>query len=264
MKNSAPTRSSSRTTGDILMIPGRAPTTTATTPEFGSRITCPRCLVATLEARWTAASIATDRSLVRRNARHWGDQRRLSVFLRAPRGPRGEQGSVDSLSESPNLSQHGVDQRLRELMGFKPQVEKLGVLGVVVVIFHLDAGVRKVVDPNIHSHLRCRLLYQAGELGHGELLRKLIEHPELAPFRRVQEGKLDAPQGVDDVEEASGLVPTSVECQRMVRHGLDAKPIEGRAEDIIVMEAGSEAVVEPGLLGLHSVDDALVQVGGPQ
>ena len=81
---------------------------------------------------------------------------------------------------------------------------------------------------------------------------------------RVRDGELDALERVADVEEAAGLAALAVDGQRVADDGLDAEAVEHRAEHLVVVEAGEEALVPLGLLGLDAVDDALVQVGGAQ
>ena len=50
----------------------------------------------------------------------------------------------------------------------------------------------------------------------------------------------------------------------MADHRLHAEAVEDSPEDLVVVEAGDEALVERGLLGLDAVDDPLVEVGGAQ
>ena len=76
--------------------------------------------------------------------------------------------------------------------------------------------------------------------------------------------QLDAGEGVADVEEAAGLAAGAVDGQRVADHRLQAEAVEHGAEDLVVVEAGDQALVAGGLLGLDPVDDALVEVGGAQ
>ena len=81
---------------------------------------------------------------------------------------------------------------------------------------------------------------------------------------RVGDRQLDAGEGVADVEEAAGLVAGAVDGQRVADHRLQAEAVEHGAEDLVVVEAGDQALVAGGLLGLDPVDDALVEVGRAQ
>ena len=76
--------------------------------------------------------------------------------------------------------------------------------------------------------------------------------------------QLDAGERVADVEEAAGLVAGAVDGQRVADHRLQAEAVEHGAEDLVVVEAGDQALVAGGLLGLDPVDDALVEVGRAQ
>ena len=69
---------------------------------------------------------------------------------------------------------------------------------------------------------------------------------------------------VADVEEAAGLAAAAVDGQRVADHRLQAEAVEHGAEDLVVVEAGDQALVAGGLLGLDPVDDALVEVGRAQ
>ena len=76
--------------------------------------------------------------------------------------------------------------------------------------------------------------------------------------------QLDALERVADVEEAAGLPALAVDRQRVADHRLHAEAVERRAEDLVVVEARAQALVEVGLVGRDAVDDALVEVGRPQ
>ena len=76
--------------------------------------------------------------------------------------------------------------------------------------------------------------------------------------------QLDALQRVADVEEAAGLAALAVDGQRVADHRLHAEAVEHGAEGLVVVEAGDQALVAGGLVGLDPVDDALVEVGRAQ
>ena len=80
----------------------------------------------------------------------------------------------------------------------------------------------------------------------------------------VGDGQFDAGEGVADVEEAAGLGAGAVDGQRVADHRLQAEAVEHGAEDLVVVEAGDQALVAGGLVGLDPVDDALVEVGRAQ
>ena len=145
-------------------------------------------------------------------------------------------------------------------MGHQAQVEQLGVGRPVVVLLLLDPGIDGVLDHGLAGELGGHHL---GHLEHREGLGELVEDPELTAVGRVFQGQLHAGQGVQDVEHAPGLASGSVHGQRVTGDGLDAEPVEDRSEHPVVVEPGGQVGVEGGLLGLVPVDDALVEVGGP-
>src|SRR2546430_15668187 len=59
-----------------------------------------------------------------------------------------------------------------------------------------------------------------------------------------------------------GLPAPAVHGQGMADHGLEAEPVEGRPEHLVVVKSSSEAGIESGLVGVDSVHHALVEVGG--
>ena len=132
---------------------------------------------------------------------------------------------------------------------------------VVVVVVDLDARVLDVVDLDLAGEVvgdRLGDLVDRHRLGH------LVEDAELAAVGRVLAGQPDALDGVDDVDQAAGLGSVAVDGERVAEHGLDDHPVEHGAEHAVVVEAGGQAVVELGLLGIGAVDDALVEVGRAQ
>ena len=60
------------------------------------------------------------------------------------------------------------------------------------------------------------------------------------------------------------VCPPAVDRERLADHRLNAEAIEHRAEHLVVVEAGDQALVEGRLLRLDPVDDALVEVGCAQ
>ena len=84
------------------------------------------------------------------------------------------------------------------------------------------------------------------------------------PSAGLLDRQLDAVEGVADVEEAAGLAAAAVDGERVADHRLQAEAVEDGAEGLVVVEAGDQALVGGGLVGLDPVDDALVEVGRPQ
>src|SRR5215213_6426809 len=185
-------------------------------------------------------------------------------FRRVPAGLR-----IDGrLDHAAFVALDRVDDRLDQLLAeegrLQAEVEQLGVDRVVVVLFLLDPRVLVVLDLDAVAEVLAGLLDQPGQLEDRELLGELVEDAELARLGRVQRRQFDAGEGVANVEEAAGLAAGSVDGQRVADYGLDAEAVEHGAEQLVVVEAGDEALVAGGLLRLDAVDDALVEVGRAQ
>ena len=77
-------------------------------------------------------------------------------------------------------------------------------------------------------------------------------------------GERDALERVHDVQEPAGLAALAVHRERVADHRLHREAVQRRAEELVVVEAGDEALVEPRLRRLDPVDDALVEIGRAQ
>ena len=184
--------------------------------------------------------------------------------VRHPAHVLDERRRIDPIAMVGDLHQHRVDQLLVQQPRLKPEVEQLGVLGVVVVLFHFLARVRPVLDGDVPAEVLAGLLHPLGQLEHAELLGELVVDAQLAGVGRVGGGQRDALDRVADVEVAACLAALAVDRQRIADDGLDAEPVEGGPEDLVVVEAGRKPGVERRLVGLEAVDDALVEVGRPE
>ena len=143
-------------------------------------------------------------------------------------------------------------------MRCQAELHEAAVHDVVVVRLGFDARVLDVLDAGL-TGIRGR--DDLCDLGHGEALGHLVEHPELARVSGLLGGQAQAFNGVADVDDASGLPAPAVDRQRLAEHRLHDEAVQNGPEDRVVVEAGGEAVVESGLGGLLPVDDALVQIG---
>src|SRR3954452_22229599 len=185
-------------------------------------------------------------------------------FRRVPAGLRLDRGLDHAAFVALDRVDDRLDQLLPEQRRLEAEVEQLGVDRVVVVLFLLDPRVLVVLNLDAVAEVLAGLLDELRQSEHGELLGELVEDAELTVAGRVQRRQFDAGEGVADVEEAAGLMAGAVDGQRVADHRLDAEAGEDGAEEIVVVEAGDEAVVAGGLLGLDAVDDALVEVGRAQ
>jgi UDP-sulfoquinovose synthase len=172
-----------------------------------------------------------------------------------------------SVSELAELVKHAgaepgleVENQSIENPRVEAEVEQRGVTRVVVVLFLLDPRVVDVLDLDRVAEVLGGMLDQVGEVDDRELLGELVEDPELAALGGVLDRQLDAVDRVADVEEAARLAAAPVDGERVADHRLQAEAVEHRAEDLVVVEAGDQALVGGGLVGLDPVDDALVEV----
>src|SRR5579864_5468004 len=129
--------------------------------------------------------------------------------------------------------------------------------GVVIVFFQFNPRILDMADLYFETKLPRLLGNQFSELANCEGLRKLVENPKFSPLRGVQNGKLDAPESVSDVQKSPILPTGSVNRERNTRDGLDAKAIQRRAEDFIIVETSGQALIHPSLICFDPVHHPL-------
>ena len=149
-------------------------------------------------------------------------------------------------------------------MRLQAEVQQPRVLGVVVVLFLLDAGVIDMLHYGGDAAFQRGFANPFRQLEHGELLRELVEDAELTAFRRVHRREFHAGERIADIEEAARLAAPAVDRQRPAQRGLDAEPIERRPPNAVVVEAGSQPFIQRRFRRVDAVHNALVQVGGAQ
>jgi hypothetical protein len=102
---------------------------------------------------------------------------------------------------------------------------------------------------------------QIRKIDQSERLRHLIEDADaLAFLRRIDDRKLDAADGVPDIDEGASLVTAAVHGQRVIDRRFDQETIENSAEVAIIIEAIDQPFVAFRLIDLRAPDDALVKV----
>ena len=92
----------------------------------------------------------------------------------------------------------------------------------------------------------------------------MIEHSILPKLGRIHNRQFDATECVPNIQEAALLTASSIYADGNPSDGLHTESIERSAEDLIIMEAGFEALIQDGLIRFESIHDALVQVRGCQ
>src|SRR5215204_5053592 len=182
----------------------------------------------------------------------------------APVDGRHDNLRVDAVAVLERDVQERVKQAVAQEVWFEAEVEEARVLGVVVMVVLLDARVLDVLHRRLDAELVRGVNNKLGELPDRELLRELVENPHLAALGGVFHGELDASHRVADVEVAPRLGTVAVDRERVADGRLHTEAVEDRSEDLLVIEAVYEAPVALGLLRDGPVDDALVQVRGPQ
>src|SRR5215210_9034615 len=182
----------------------------------------------------------------------------------APVDGRHDNLRIDAVAVLQRDVQERVQQAVAQEVRFEAEVEEARVLGVVVVVILLDARVLDALHPGLDAELVRGVHHQLGELPDRELLRELVEAPHLAALGGVFHRELDAAYRVADVEVTPRLGTVAVDRERVAYGRLHAEAVEDRPEDLLVVEAVYEAPIALGLLRDGPVDDALVQVRGPE
>src|SRR5215469_1162415 len=131
---------------------------------------------------------------------------------------------------------------------------------IVVMLLELHAGILQRLDDRRNPQLRGLLDNQLGKLSDRERFSKLVEDPIFTGLRRIQYRQLDTPESVANVKKTALLTAATVYAQRDPGYRLYAKPIESRAEHLVVMETGLEALIELCFVGFDAVDDTLMEV----
>src|ERR1039457_6972286 len=91
-------------------------------------------------------------------------------------------------------------------------------------------------------------MHHPGEIQNGELLRELVEDTKFAPLRRVLTGDLDATNGVADVQKPARLSSRAVHRQGVADRCFRAEAVQGRTEDLVVIEAVDKSFIESGFV----------------
>ena len=103
-----------------------------------------------------------------------------------------------------------------------------------------------------------------GEFHDAEHLGELIEDTILSQLGRMENGKFDAAQSVTNVQEPTRLPAPAVNRQGNAGNGLDAKAVQGCAENLVVVETGRQTIIQLRFIGGNAVHNSLVEVGGTQ
>src|SRR5664279_2346649 len=91
---------------------------------------------------------------------------------------------------------------------------------------------------------------------------ELVVDAALSPACRIQTCQFHAANRVANVEEAASLPALTVNGERRSDGGLHAKTVEHGAKYVVVIEAIDQRLIEGGLVGGSTVDNALIQIGG--
>src|SRR5487761_1815889 len=194
--------------------------------------------------------------------------RRIALGVAGPTLAPVDRGLDGVASDSRDVTLDGLDdvldQRVAEQVGLEAEVEEVLMLGIVVVLLLLPAGVGDVLDGGGQAVSGPGVVDLLGQLQDRELLGELIVDAILTRLGGIERGQLDAANGVADVQEAAGLAALAVDAEGLADSGLDAVAVEHGAPNAVVVEARGELGVEGGLGGGDAVDHALVEVGGTE
>src|SRR5579875_436132 len=138
------------------------------------------------------------------------------------------------------------------------------MLGVIVVSLRFDARVFCLHDFDRETLFLRGIFHQFSQLTYRKLLRKLIEHTVLAWSWRITYSELDATHCIPDIQKTSGLTALAVNGQGMLDYRLHAETVQYRSPNSVIIETRCLPFIERGLVGLDTVDDSLVQIGGAQ
>src|SRR6202521_1485287 len=146
----------------------------------------------------------------------------------------------------------------------RPQakVDELRVLGVVIVLLGFNTRIRNVIDLDRHAKFLCGGFHHAGQIQNRELFGELVVNAALAFGCGVVAGNLDTSDRVANVKETARLSALAVNGERLSDGGLNTKAIQHSTEDVVIVEAIDQRLIERGFVGHRSVNDALIEVGG--
>ena len=147
-------------------------------------------------------------------------------------------------------------------MWLKTQINELRVLGVVIMLFCLDARIGKMVDFDVHPQFFPDCFHHLRQFENRELLRELVVHSALAARGRILAGNLDAANRVSNVEKTTHLSALAVHGEWLANGRLHAEAVEHGAEHVILIEPIDEGFVESNFVGHRPVHDALIQIRG--
>src|SRR5580692_7629914 len=98
-------------------------------------------------------------------------------------------------------------------MWLQTEIEELGMLGVVIMLFCFDARVGKVVNLDFHAQIFSRFLHFLRDIEDGKLFGELVVDPALALSSGIQASQFDAAHRVANIQEAAGLTSLSINGQ---------------------------------------------------
>ena len=104
-----------------------------------------------------------------------------------------------------------------------------------------------MIQLHTESHLAASRLHQMRQIKNRELLRKLIEHAELAFLGGIQAGQFNASHRVSNIEEAARLPTFTVDGERLSNRSLHAEAIQNGSEHLVVVETINERFIKRDL-----------------
>ena len=147
-------------------------------------------------------------------------------------------------------------------MRLQAEVNELRMLGVVIVLLGLNAGIGDVIDLHRHAKFLCGRFHHPGQIHNGELFGELVINAALAFASGVMTGNLDTPHRVPNIQKAARLPALAIDREWLADGRLHAETIKDRAEHVVIVETIDQRFIECGFVRHRSIDHALIEVRG--
>lgn len=122
-----------------------------------------------------------------------------------PRNIRHNLLMINSIPESDSKVEKGIQKRIREKVWLQPQINKLGMLRIVVVFLCFDQGIWYRHSLHFEPEFLAGLCNKTGEFVYRELLRELVVNSEFSVFCWIGNGKLYTLNCVSNIKIATSL-----------------------------------------------------------
>src|ERR1700674_5690564 len=108
---------------------------------------------------------------------------------------------------------------------------------------------RNVIDLDRTAQFLCGGFHHVGQIQNRELFGELVVNAALAFGCGVVAGNLDTSDRVANVKETARLSALAVNGERLSDGGLNTKAIQHSTEDVVIVEAIDQRLIERGFVG---------------